>query len=39
MSGGPLSNMPLQRIWSPQRHRHRIAAPAWRRPDRWTARR
>jgi len=25
---------PLKRIWSPQRHRRRIAAPAWRRPDR-----
>jgi len=29
-----LSNKPLQRIWSPQRRRRRIAAPGWRRPDR-----
>ena len=29
-----LPNKPLQRIWSPQGHRRRIAAPAWRRPDR-----
>ena len=28
------SNKPLQRIWSPQRRRRRIEAPAWRRPDR-----
>jgi len=28
--------MPLQ-IWSPQKRRRRIAAPAWWRPDRWTA--
>ena len=32
--GQALSNKALQRIWSPQRHRRRIAAPAWRRPDR-----
>ena len=30
------SNKALQRMWSPQGHRHRIEAPAWRRPHRRT---
>jgi hypothetical protein len=29
-NGQPI--MPLQRLWSPQRYRHRIVASAWRRP-------